>query len=93
MYSSIPDALRRLHRSGFKIVIFTNQGGIKKSEAKADEIKGKVGLRSLFFVLRFHSSAFFVLRSLTHETLLGWADMGPVGGLGGAHPGVHRRRR
>ncbi|ELR14356.1 DNA 3'phosphatase [Acanthamoeba castellanii str. Neff] len=42
MYSSIPDALRRLHRSGFKIVIFTNQGGIKKSEAKADEIKGKI---------------------------------------------------
>jgi hypothetical protein len=92
MYSSIPDALRRLHRSGFKIVIFTNQGGIKKSEAKADEIKGKVGLRSSFFVLRL-SSAFRSSLFLTHETLPGWADMGPVGGLGGAHPGVHRRRR
>jgi histidinol phosphatase-like enzyme len=46
MYASIPDTLRKLHRSGFKIVIFTNQGGIKKSEAKADEIKGKVLRRS-----------------------------------------------
>jgi histidinol phosphatase-like enzyme len=46
MYASIPDTLRKLHRAGFKIVIFTNQGGIKKSEAKADEIKGKVLRRS-----------------------------------------------
>ncbi len=66
MYASIPDALRRLHRSGFKIVIFTNQGGIKKSEAKADEIKGKVGLRSSFFGLCFFirgpfSFSFFAL--------------------------------
>ncbi len=59
MYASIPDALRRLHKSGFKIVIFTNQGGIKKSEAKADEIKGKVGLHSTFFA--FIGLSFFAL--------------------------------
>eukprot|EP00026_Physarum_polycephalum_P017998 Phypoly_transcript_19419.p1 GENE.Phypoly_transcript_19419~~Phypoly_transcript_19419.p1 ORF type:complete len:219 (+),score=56.44 Phypoly_transcript_19419:2-658(+) len=42
---SVPAKLQNLHSDGYKIVIFTNQGGIagrKKDPALADQLKGKL---------------------------------------------------
>lgn len=62
MYDCIPNMLRKLHKSGFKIVIFTNQGGIKNNPSKAEEIKGKViGVSLMIKLARERDLTFLVL--------------------------------
>jgi len=41
-HDSVPDKLKELHEDGFKIVIFTNQGGIEKGKQKKGDITGKI---------------------------------------------------
>lgn len=43
-YEKIPKKLQTLHENGFKIVVFTNQGGITKGQTTADGIKKKIGM-------------------------------------------------
>eukprot|EP01097_Dermamoeba_algensis_P011417 TRINITY_DN884_c0_g1_i2.p1 TRINITY_DN884_c0_g1~~TRINITY_DN884_c0_g1_i2.p1 ORF type:complete len:291 (+),score=75.39 TRINITY_DN884_c0_g1_i2:98-970(+) len=38
----VPTKLRELHADGFRIVIFTNQGGIEKGKQKQSDITGKI---------------------------------------------------
>jgi bifunctional polynucleotide phosphatase/kinase len=42
LYPEVPKKLANLHQNGYRIIIFTNQNGISKGHAKADEIKGKI---------------------------------------------------
>lgn len=39
---SVPEKLKSLHEDGFKIVIWTNQGGIEKNKQKKSDITGKI---------------------------------------------------
>lgn len=41
-YEKIPKKLRTLHENGFKIVVFTNQGGIESGSSVLDTIKKKI---------------------------------------------------
>jgi bifunctional polynucleotide phosphatase/kinase len=41
-YEKIPKKLQSLYESGFKIVVFTNQGGIASGATKANDIKQKI---------------------------------------------------
>lgn len=41
-YQSIPKKLKALHENGFKIVVFTNQGGIEKGNQTTQNIKKKI---------------------------------------------------
>lgn len=38
----MPTKLKELHKSGYKLVIFSNQGGVGKGKVSAKDIKGKV---------------------------------------------------
>lgn len=38
-YSEVPGMLKSLHEDGYKIVIFTNQGGISKGRMTTKEFK------------------------------------------------------
>lgn len=38
----VPEKLKELHKSGYKIVIFTNQGGIEKNKQNPNDITGKI---------------------------------------------------
>jgi bifunctional polynucleotide phosphatase/kinase len=42
MFPQVPTKLKELHESGFKIVIFTNQGGIEKKRQNKGDITGKI---------------------------------------------------
>lgn len=42
MIPSIPSKLQKLYADGFKIAIFTNQGGIATGTVKASDIKHKI---------------------------------------------------
>jgi bifunctional polynucleotide phosphatase/kinase len=41
-HAKVPTKLKELHKDGFKVVIFTNQGGIEKKHQKASDITGKI---------------------------------------------------
>lgn len=43
-YGNVPKKLKSLHENGFKIVVFTNQGGISSGKQTVEDIKKKVGL-------------------------------------------------
>jgi hypothetical protein len=38
----VTEKLKSLHDDGFKVVIFTNQGGIEKNKQKKSDITGKI---------------------------------------------------
>ncbi|KAH8407213.1 hypothetical protein KR222_010530 [Zaprionus bogoriensis] len=42
IYPEVPEKLQRLHKGGFKICFFTNQGGIARGKIKLDDFKVKV---------------------------------------------------
>ena len=42
MLPSIPAKLKQLHTQGYKIVIFTNQGGVATGTVKAADIQHKI---------------------------------------------------
>jgi bifunctional polynucleotide phosphatase/kinase len=42
MWPEIPSELKRLHKAGYKIVIFSNQAGISKGNQKAEDLTGKI---------------------------------------------------
>ncbi|ALC45460.1 CG9601 [Drosophila busckii] len=42
IFPEVPDKLQRLHKDGFKICFFTNQGGIARGKIKLDDFKLKV---------------------------------------------------
>lgn len=42
MFPSVPTKLKQLHADGYKIVIFTNQGGIATGTVKAADIQHKI---------------------------------------------------
>jgi bifunctional polynucleotide phosphatase/kinase len=41
-HPKVPTKLKELHKSGYKLVIFSNQGGVGKGKVSAKDIKGKV---------------------------------------------------
>jgi len=41
-HEKVPSKLKELHNQGFKIVIFTNQGGIEKNKQDKSDITGKI---------------------------------------------------
>ncbi|XP_034237622.1 uncharacterized protein F21D5.5 [Thrips palmi] len=43
LWPEIPSKLQKLHRDGFKIVIFTNQAGISRGKTTVSEIQQKIG--------------------------------------------------
>ncbi|XP_067939267.1 uncharacterized protein F21D5.5-like isoform X2 [Watersipora subatra] len=42
IYPEVPEKLRRLHKEGFKLIIFTNQGGIATGTVKPVDVKHKI---------------------------------------------------
>lgn len=42
LFPSVPIKLRKLHAEGYKLVIFTNQGGILRGTVKAKDIQQKI---------------------------------------------------
>ncbi|KAF2356691.1 Polynucleotide 3'-phosphatase [Trinorchestia longiramus] len=43
IYSEVPGKLKEMHQQGYKIVLFTNQGGIGSGKQTAAGIQGKIG--------------------------------------------------
>ncbi|XP_068154098.1 uncharacterized protein F21D5.5 [Drosophila tropicalis] len=42
IYPEVPEKLQRLHKDGFKVCFFTNQGGIARGKVKLDDFKVKI---------------------------------------------------
>lgn len=42
LFTCVPSKLKELHDDGFKVVIFTNQGGIANGTVKAKDIEHKI---------------------------------------------------
>lgn len=42
LYPEVPEKLQKLHKDGFKICFFTNQGGIARGKIKLDDFKVKI---------------------------------------------------
>ncbi len=40
-HEKVPQKLAELHKDGYRLIIFTNQGGIEKQHTKLDDIKRK----------------------------------------------------
>ncbi len=40
-HETVPKKLAELHKNGYRLIIFTNQGGIEKQHTKLDDIKRK----------------------------------------------------
>ncbi len=40
-HETVPKKLAELHKDGYRLIIFTNQGGIEKGHTKLDDIKRK----------------------------------------------------
>lgn len=40
-HETVPKKLAELHKDGYRLIIFTNQGGIEKQHTKLDDIKRK----------------------------------------------------
>ena len=40
-HEKVPKTLGELHKNGYRLIIFTNQGGIEKQHTKLDDIKRK----------------------------------------------------
>jgi len=41
-HDTVPEKLKKLNEEGFKVIIFTNQGGIEKGKQKPGDITGKI---------------------------------------------------
>lgn len=41
-YKEVPVKLKSLHEDGYRIVIFSNQGGVAAGKTKIDDIKRKI---------------------------------------------------
>lgn len=42
LYEQIPKKLQELHKNGYKVVVFTNQGGVESGNSDPESLKGKV---------------------------------------------------
>mmetsp|Transcript_26977 Transcript_26977/g.38013 ORF Transcript_26977/g.38013 Transcript_26977/m.38013 type:complete len:454 (+) Transcript_26977:52-1413(+) len=42
LYEEIPKKLQELHKNGYKVVVFTNQGGVESGNSDPEALKGKI---------------------------------------------------